>query len=55
MMLARADQSAERYYSMSSQIESERNDYYEALTHTATELGHHPMDELVHRMSRPRH
>lgn len=31
MALARSDESSERYYSMSSQIESERNDYYESL------------------------
>lgn len=31
MSLARADQSAERYYSMSSQIESERSSYYNQL------------------------
>lgn len=31
MALARADESSERYYSMSSQIESERDDYYESL------------------------
>ena len=29
--LARADESAERYYSMSAQIESERNKYYDSL------------------------
>ncbi len=34
MALARADGSSERYYSMSSQIESERNDYYESLKHS---------------------
>lgn len=31
MALARADESSERFYSMSSQIESERDDYYESL------------------------
>jgi len=31
MMLARADQSADRFYSMSSQIEAERNLYYDTL------------------------
>ena len=31
MALARADESAERYYSMSAQIESERNKYYDSL------------------------
>jgi len=31
MALARADESAERYYSMSAQIESERNAYYDSL------------------------
>jgi Fic family protein len=31
MALSRADESSERYYSMSSQIESERDDYYENL------------------------
>lgn len=31
MMLARADKTASRYYSMSTQIEAERNDYYSQL------------------------
>lgn len=31
MLLARADGSADRFYSMSAQIESERNDYYSSL------------------------
>ena len=31
MALARADESSERYYSMSAQIESERNKYYDGL------------------------
>ena len=31
MALARADESSERYYSMSSQIEAERKQYYDAL------------------------
>lgn len=31
MALARADQTSQRFYSMSAQIESERNDYYNAL------------------------
>ena len=31
LALARADESAERYYSMSAQIESERNEYYDSL------------------------
>ena len=31
MALARADQTADRFYSLSSQIESERKDYYQAL------------------------
>ena len=31
MALARADQTSERFYSMSAQIENERNDYYNAL------------------------
>ena len=31
MALARADESAERYYSMSTQVESERNAYYDSL------------------------
>ena len=31
MALARADQTSERFYSMSSQIEAERNQYYDVL------------------------
>lgn len=31
MALARADESSERYYSMSAQIETERNEYYDSL------------------------
>jgi Fic family protein len=34
MALARADQTSERFYSMSSQIESERKTYYDALEHS---------------------
>lgn len=34
MQLARADKSANRFYSMSAQIEKERNGYYDILEHT---------------------
>ncbi len=34
MALARADQTSERFYSMSAQIESERKTYYDALEHS---------------------
>ena len=34
MQLARSDESSQRFYSMSSQIRKERNEYYEILEHT---------------------
>ena len=34
MALAKSDDSPDRYYSMSSQIEAERNDYYDSLKHS---------------------
>jgi len=45
MALARADQSAQRYYSLSAQIQRERNDYYNRLE--ATQKGNMDVTEWL--------
>ena len=46
MQLSRADQSAQRFYSMSAQIRKERKDYYDILEHKRVD-GYYPLVELV--------
>ena len=47
MALARSEGSPQRFYSLSAQIQQEREAYYGILEQTQRHAGHHPMDGVV--------